>query len=170
MRIRKIEFVAIALTVAFACFMGGYFTGSRGSVNVIAVEQQHGESFLVSVGEENNQWSPEPQNGTEPLQSPFSEAPGQNVSAPSDTQAEQVNIEQAAALPGAPRGDGRININTASRTELTDLPGIGNVLAGRIVDYRTQHGAFSRIDDIKRVSGIGEKRFEAIQDKITVGG
>jgi competence protein ComEA len=50
-----------------------------------------------------------------------------------------------------------------------DLPGIGPVLAERIFEYRRQNGPFSSIEDIRRVSGIGEKRYEAIQDKITVG-
>jgi competence protein ComEA len=73
-------------------------------------------------------------------------------------------------LAGAPiDGDGKININLASQSELMDLPGIGSVLASRIVDYRRQHGGFSRIEDLRNVSGIGEKRYEAIQSQITVG-
>jgi competence protein ComEA len=50
-----------------------------------------------------------------------------------------------------------------------DLPGIGSVLASRIVDYRRQHGDFARVEDLRNVSGIGEKRYEAIYDKVTVG-
>jgi competence protein ComEA len=64
---------------------------------------------------------------------------------------------------------GRININTASRSELMDLPGIGSSLSERIVDYRNTHGSFRTIEDLRRVSGIGEKRFEAIMNRITVG-
>lgn len=65
-------------------------------------------------------------------------------------------------------GTSKININTASAKELESLPGIGPVLAQRIVDYRAQKGGFKNIEEIKEVSGIGDKRFEAIKDLITV--
>ena len=60
-----------------------------------------------------------------------------------------------------------ININICTKEELMSLPGIGDVLAGRILDYREQN-PFKTIDDIKNVSGIGEKRFESIKEFITV--
>jgi competence protein ComEA len=62
-----------------------------------------------------------------------------------------------------------VNINTASAQELADkLDGIGPALGQRIVDYRTSNGPFKDIEEIKNVSGIGDKRFEAIKDKISV--
>ena len=64
---------------------------------------------------------------------------------------------------------GRLNINAASVEELTALPGIGETLAQRIVDYREQHGDFTTVDGLRNVSGIGEKRLEAIREYITVG-
>ena len=69
-------------------------------------------------------------------------------------------------LPSA--GIGKINLNSADQAELEELPGIGEVLAQRIIDYRTQRGSFRTIEDIKEVSGIGDKRFEAIRELITV--
>ncbi|MCD7903519.1 MAG: helix-hairpin-helix domain-containing protein, partial [Oscillospiraceae bacterium] len=63
----------------------------------------------------------------------------------------------------------RININTASAVELQTLPGIGEVLSARIVDYREEHGAFAQIEDIKNVYGIGDGIFSNIQARITVG-
>lgn len=64
--------------------------------------------------------------------------------------------------------NGKININTASISELESLPGIGRVLAERIVSFRETNGPFKSIEDIKKVSGIGDKRFEAIKDLIFV--
>jgi competence protein ComEA len=62
-----------------------------------------------------------------------------------------------------------VNINTASAQEIADkLDGIGPALGQRIVDYRTSNGPFKDIEEIKNVSGIGDKRFEAIKDKISV--
>lgn len=62
-----------------------------------------------------------------------------------------------------------ININTADQKTLEELPGIGPTLAQRIIEYREKNGYFQSIEDIKKVSGIGEKRFEDIKDLITVG-
>ena len=61
-----------------------------------------------------------------------------------------------------------ININTASETELQKLPRIGPATAKKIIEYRNQHGAFKKIEDIKNVPRIGEKTFEKLKDLITV--
>jgi len=61
----------------------------------------------------------------------------------------------------------KININNCSKGDLLLLPGIGDVLADRIVEYRNTN-KFSDIHDIKNVSGIGDKKYEAIKDLITV--
>ena len=62
----------------------------------------------------------------------------------------------------------QININIASAAELDTLPGIGPTLAQRIIDYRTTNKHFRSIEDIKRVSGIGDRRYEQIKDLITI--
>lgn len=63
-----------------------------------------------------------------------------------------------------------VNINTADADTLAALPGIGQVLAERIVAYRRQNGSFRAIEEITNVEGIGEKKAEAILELITVGG
>lgn len=63
--------------------------------------------------------------------------------------------------------DGKVNINTADSTQLQTLNGVGPATAQKIIDYRTMNGRFTSIEDIKNVSGIGDKTFEKLKDCIT---
>ena len=76
----------------------------------------------------------------------------------------------AAAPPGGASvaGGGQVNLNTATLADLETLPGVGEVLGQRILDYRTQHGQFRSVDDLKQVSGIGDAKFASLKDKVTV--
>lgn len=73
-----------------------------------------------------------------------------------------------SAAPSDDSDGGRVNLNTADLSELCALPGVGESLAARIIDYREQHGPFARPEDVMRVSGIGEGKFAAMQGLITV--
>ncbi|WP_413101219.1 helix-hairpin-helix domain-containing protein [Streptomyces sp. Inha503] len=68
-----------------------------------------------------------------------------------------LNAPNAPAGPGAPGGS--ISLNSATAEQLDTLPGVGPVLARHIIDYRTQHGGFRSIDELREVNGIGERRF-----------
>lgn len=64
---------------------------------------------------------------------------------------------------------GLININTADARTLERLDGIGEILAGRIIEYRMSTGPFTSIEEIREVEGIGDKLYNKIKDEITIG-
>lgn len=64
---------------------------------------------------------------------------------------------------------GKVNINTAGVSELDTLPGIGESTAQKIIDDRTQNGPFATVEDLKRVSGIGDKKYAALEEYICIG-
>ena len=69
----------------------------------------------------------------------------------------------AAGAPPAP-----INLNSATAEQLDTLDGVGPATAEKILEYRTQHGGFSSIDDLAQISGIGPKKLEALKAQVTV--
>ena len=71
-------------------------------------------------------------------------------------------------VPPVPSAENPLNINMADVAALDTLPGIGPVLAGRIVEYRSTHGAFSKKEDLMLVEGIGEGIYGDLRDVITV--
>ncbi|WP_404329342.1 helix-hairpin-helix domain-containing protein [Mesobacillus maritimus] len=77
-----------------------------------------------------------------------------------------VGLNQQASSTGP--GAGKVNLNTATTSELETLPGIGPAKSSAILEYRESNGAFKTIEDLKSISGIGEKTFEKLKDLITV--
>ncbi|WP_418790712.1 ComEA family DNA-binding protein [Phosphitispora sp. TUW77] len=69
---------------------------------------------------------------------------------------------------GSSKKYGKTNINTAGAAELAELPGIGPATAQKIIDLRKQQGGFKDIREIINVSGIGEKKYSDLKDKITI--
>nr|WP_229696954.1 ComEA family DNA-binding protein [Streptomyces lasiicapitis] len=72
----------------------------------------------------------------------------------------------AGAGGGTGAAAGPVGLNTATAEQLDTLPGVGPVLAQHIIDYRTEHGGFRSVDELREVNGIGEKRFADLQNLV----
>ena len=74
-----------------------------------------------------------------------------------------------ALAAGKPAPAGKVNLNTASAQQLTTLPGVGEKLAARILEYRQKSGGFKSTQELMNVRGIGEKNFAKLSPYLTVG-
>lgn len=92
---------------------------------------------------------------------------GQKVYIPSKEETEEGYIGEEIGQNGF-KEVGKVNINTATQTELETLSGIGASTALKIINYRKENGNFSSIEDIKNVPGIGDSKYNNIKDSITV--
>jgi comEA protein len=136
MRNKKLELAILAITLVFAAFTAGFFSG-RASVR---------GSFTVETGRV------------------------ESTDAVPETEKENTGSEAAVIDRSIPDDSaGLININSADAVELSELPGIGEVLAQRIIEYRETNGGFESIDELKNVSGIGDAIFDGVSPLITVG-
>ena len=140
-KITKTEWSLLGLTALFLCVLLTLFYRDRAEVAASAVE-------TVKQAEVSVESAAQPNEG----------APTGNAAEPAvETEQETEGTQQE-----------RLDLNTASTEELMTLPGIGEKLAARIVEYRETNGRFDRIEELMEVSGIGEKRFAAVEDLVTV--
>lgn len=100
-------------------------------------------------------------------------ADGDKVHVPLEGEGQPTGVPEPAgssqaSAQGGTKSSGLVNINKASVEELDALPGVGQSTAQAIVDDRDANGAFASIEDLMRVSGIGEKKFEKLKGKICV--
>ncbi|MDQ1711722.1 MAG: competence protein ComEA [Frankiaceae bacterium] len=82
---------------------------------------------------------------------------------------EQILVGVTGPSAGAsPAPGGLLDLNTATASQLDGLPGVGPVLADRIVEWRTAHGPFTTVDQLREVSGIGARKLASIRELLTV--
>lgn len=95
---------------------------------------------------------------------------GQKIYIPNQNETEEDIMENLGETieENSINSSSKVNINTATQTELELLSGIGPSIASKIISYRKENGKFKTIEDIKNVPGIGEAKFNSIQDQITV--
>ncbi len=93
---------------------------------------------------------------------------GEQLSEELETLVADASASSTTGGSGGVNKSGKINLNKANESELTQLPGIGPSKANAIIGHRTEHGNFQTIEDLKKVTGIGEKTFEQLKELIDV--
>ena len=91
---------------------------------------------------------------------------GQKIHVPSLVRDNQ-NPQQVVQGDNSGSGSQLINLNTATQSELETLPGIGPAMASRIIEFRERNGSFRSVDEVKLITGIGERRYESIRHLVT---
>lgn len=83
-------------------------------------------------------------------------------------QVEETTLSSESKANTSSKSEGKVNINKASVSELTSIPGVGASTAQKIITYREENGKFKTIEDIKNVSGIGDSKYNSMKDFISV--
>lgn len=179
--------VSFFITAVFSAFLFGFFFGRNYNHSEIQISRSvmsakttiSTEAILegstattpteTEAATEYTAVTEAPLESTAPTESiPTAEATEMAAVAATESAKDTTATETAKSTQSAAVSSGLININTATAAQLETLPGIGEVLAQRIVDYRNTYGPFKSVYALTNVKGIGEKRLAAVINLITV--
>lgn len=151
------EKILLGFAAGFAAVsLGVYFSLNYAGMGLTKIENGKDEAKAEAVYNAET-----PKNESESLPSP-------NTSANEIKEEESKTVSPPKQDTKEPAQNFPVNINTADFSELTNIVGVGEVIAQRILDYRTQSGPFKTVEEIMNVKGIGEVTFEKMKSSITV--
>lgn len=130
----------------------------------LLLEHLNNDRFIIEAVPGNYNGTNADAEETKPAAAEEGAEPGADAAEQENKETEAAKTEPEAEMVS----DGKININTATVEVLMQLDGIGESTAKKIVDYREAHDGFTDVHELTEVSGIGEKKLEAIIDKICV--
>ncbi len=154
------ELVLLGLTALFLCVL--FALRDRPAVTALPQPRDAPANPDSAPAPDSTPTNPDsaPVSGTTPANPDSTPVSGTTPANPDSAPATPAPVD--TATPSAP-----VNINTADLAALCALPGIGEALAGRVIEYREAHGPFTSPDEIMNVSGIGAGKFAAIEALIT---
>jgi competence protein ComEA len=178
--VERPQWIAAAVVVVAAAVAGAWYAGRAPAAPPLSVDPGSAGRGVITVHVAGAVRSPglvEVSSGSRVADAivaaggalPEADLGRVNLAAPlADGQQLLVPSVAPAGEVGSVTGDGRVRINVAGVEELEALPGVGPVLAERIVAYREEHGPFAVVEDLLEVPGIGEKKLAALREAVLV--